>query len=403
MELLIERRNKIAEELFEKHKATLEIRKENLTTDEKMKLVANYMPPEPELDSVVYYVNTGTKKSEGNSRKIVVNKETGEERFCATLISTEDLQENPNMTGQYNVERYLDAFNKRVKVLLVGFEPETAKNFLSKIVTVKTKIIVEEPIVEESVESKSDKPKKPKVKKPKTETVKEIKFEQADSALLNLELKNFDLNDFDESMYLEELEVNFWNKTGYDPRKIWNGFKMFNDNKIYYEIYDNALKYLNGLMIANNKSKIKSINDEHEKSDLILIKNGDEYNVGVFNGVFIEIIKENVVIPKGEIELEFDKKEEEKAKIFKEIELEQTEKNEEKKSLEILKNKRTKYFKRFKKRFKIAENITIEKLLKTDDAALDDLDLYIKQMEGMEEEEANEYLGFDIDSDDGTY
>ena len=393
MELLIEKRNKIAEELFEKYKTTLEIRKENLSTDEKMKLVANYMPSEPELDSVVYYVNTGTKKSEGNSRKIIVNKETGEERFCATLISTEDLQENPNMTGQYNVERYLDAFNKRVKVLLVGFEPETAKNFLSKIVTVKNKIAIDESINDESI----------KTKKIKTKTVKEIKFEQADSTLLNLELKNFDLNDFDESMYLEELEVNFWNKTGYDPRKIWNGFKTIDDNKIYYEIYDNALNYLNEKMIASNKSKIKSINDEHEKDDLILIKNGGEYNVGVFNGVFIEIIKENVVIPKGEIELEFNKKEEEKTKKLKEIELEQAEKNEEKKNLEIIKNKRIKYFKRFKKRFKIAEDITMEKLLKTDDTVLDELDLYIRQMEGMEEEEANEYLVFDVDSDDGAY
>jgi hypothetical protein len=288
-------------------------------------------------------------------------------------------------------------------VLLVGFEPETVKKFLSKIITIKSKVIVEEPIVEEPIESKSGKPKKPKVKKPKIETIKEIKFEQADSTLLNLELKNFDLNDFDESMYLEELEVNYWNKTGYDPRKIWNGFKMYDDNKIYYEIYDNALKYLNDLMTASNKSKIKSINDEHKKGDLILIKNGGEYNVGAFNGVFIEIIKENVVIPKGEIELEFDKKEEEKAKKIKETELEQAEKNEEKKNLEILKSKRTKYFNQFKKRFKIAENITIEKLLKTDDAALDDLDLYIRQMEGIEEEEANEYLGFDIDSSDGAY
>jgi DNA polymerase elongation subunit (family B) len=402
MELLIEKRNKIAEELFEKYKTTLEHGKfkENLSIDEKMKLVANYMPPEPELDSVVYYVNTGTKKSEGNSRKIVVNKETGDERFCATLISTEDLQENPNMTGQYNVERYLDAFNKRVKVLLVGFEPETVKNFLSKIVTIKNKIVVDEPVENKPVVNESVKAKKTKTK---TKTVKEIKFEQADSTLLNLELKNFDLNDFDESMYLEELEVNFWNKTGYDPRKIWNGFKMSDDNKIYYEIYDNALKYLNDLMTASNKSKIKSINDEHEKGDLILIKNGGEYNVGAFNGVFIEIIKENVVIPKGEIELEFDKKEEEKAKKIKKTELEQAEKNEEKKNLEILKNKRIKYFKRFKKRFKIAENITMEKFLKTDDVTLDDLDLYIRQMEGIEEEEANEYLGFDIDSDDGAY
>ena len=37
------------------------------------------------------------------------------------------------------------------------------------------------------------------------------------------------------------------------------------------------------------------------------------------------------------------------------------------------------------------------------DTALSDLDLYIRQMEGIEEEEANEYLGFDFVSDDGAY
>jgi hypothetical protein len=145
-------------------------------------------------------------------------------------------------------------------------------------------------------------------------------------------------------------------------------------------------------------SKIKSINDDYEKDDLILIKNDNEYNVGIFNGVFIKIVRENVTIPKGEIELEFDKKEEEKAKIIKEAELEQTEKNEKKKNLEILKKKRVKYFERFKKRFKIDKNITINKFLETaDEIAFDDLDSYIMQMEGIEEEEANKYLDFDFD------
>jgi DNA polymerase elongation subunit (family B) len=366
MELLIEKRNQIAVELFEKHKKTLGLGKfkQNLTLEEKMKLVADYMPPEPELDSVVYYVNIGTKKSEGNSRKIK-NKETGEEKFCSTLISTEDLQENPNMTGKYNVERYLDAFNKRVKVLLVGFEPETIKKVLSK--TVKDK------------------------------ETKKMKFEQTDFTSMQTELKNFDLNDLEESMYLEEQEINFWNKTGFNPRKVWNKFKIPADNKIYYEIYDNALNYLNQLMITNKKPKIKSINEEYKKGDLVLIKNGNEYNVGLFNGVFIEIIKESVKVPKGEIELEFEKKEEEKAQKIKEIEIEQQAKTEKKKLQEALKNKRLKYFDRYKKRFKIAENITMEKLFKSDETVSDNLDLYIRQMEGIEEEEANEYLSIDTD------
>ena len=369
MELLIEKRQKIANELFEKHKANLGFTKseEKLSDDDKMKLVINYMPPEPELDSVVYYVNTGTKKSEGNSATIK-DVETGKNRFCATLINAEDLQENPNMIGKYNAVKYLDAFNKRVMTLLVGFEPDIAKKILSK--TIKDK------------------------------KTKEMKFEQANFASFQLELKNFDLDDFDESMYLEKPEVDFWNKTGYDPRKVWDGFKMYDDNKIYYEIYNNALTYLNELMTAKNKPRIKSINDEYKENDLVLIKNGGEYNVGLFNGVFFEIIRENVNIPKSEIELEFDRKREEEAQKIKELEITLSNKTERDRYLEILKIKRIKYFDRFKKRFKIADEITMEELFESEEMASNTLDMYIKQIEGIEEDEIAEYMGVDIDDID---
>ena len=140
MELLLEKRNAIACELFEKHKSELTFSKseEKLSVEEKTKLVANYMPQEPELDSVVYHVNTGYLKSHGSSSRIK-DKNTGLERFASTLISANDLLENPNMIGDYNVVKYLDAFNKRVEPILLGFDEEIQKNMLSKIVKKKTK------------------------------------------------------------------------------------------------------------------------------------------------------------------------------------------------------------------------------------------------------------------------
>jgi len=358
MELLIDKRNKIAKEVFENNKDKLILTKdiEKYKDDEKLKLVSDYMPPEPELDSVIYYVNTGSKISETNS-SIIKDKVTGEERYCSTLITADDLLENPNMMGQYNVAKYLNAFNKRVKALLVGFDPEVSKNILAKIVkNKKTKLI-------------------------------DIKTSENEFTSYDLELKNFDLNDFDESMHLEEKEVEFWNKHGYDPRKIWNGFKMYDDTKVYYEIYEHALNYLNEKMTASNKPLIKSINDNYGEGDMVLIKNGGEYSVGKHNGTFIEIIRPIVVIPKCEIELEQDKKKAEEVERIKNLEITLATKTEKEKELELIRIKREKYYNKFKKRFNIPEDMGIDTFFKEESTASEMLDFYIGQMEGIEEDD----------------
>ena len=376
MELLIEKREKIAEELFEKHKESLGFTKaeEKLTIDDKIKLVINYMPPEPELDSMVYYVNTGYRKSHGDSRKIV-DKVTGEERFCASLISNEDLQENPEMTGTYNYEKYLDAFNKRVESLIIGFDPEVQKKILVKIVQKDN---------EKTGAKKGD--------------LKKAMFSGDE-----LKLKNFDSDDLEESMYLEDLEVDFWNKTGYDPRLIWDGFKMTEEYKVYYEIYDNALHYLNEKMDEVNKPRIKSINDKYVAGDLVLIKDGAEYHVGAFNGVYIQIVKENVEVPKSEIELELDRIREENEKKLEELRAnELTTKTDRDVFLDAQLEKRKKYFTGFKQKFGIPLIATMEQVfseLQNSEGAFED---YILEQEGEVEAAAAEYLDFD-DGGDGAY
>ena len=299
MELLIKQREEQAVEVFEKHKSDVgyEGDGEKLSPDDKMKIIINYMPPEPTLDSTVYYINTGYVKSHGDSKEIK-DKETGEMRFASKLISKEDLQDNSNMTGSYNYEKYLDAFNKRVgytskKIgsLLSGFDPEIAEKILVKII--------------KKGENKGD--------------LQKEMFTRD-----QLTLGNYDLDDVDESMYLENSEVDFWNKNGYDPRKVWAGFKMHDDYKVHYEIYEGALQFLNDKMDVSDMPHVKSINDNYVDGDLVLIKDGNKYHVGSYNGVFMQIVRPDVEIPKSELEIELDKKkvlEQEKVDALKPNEL----------------------------------------------------------------------------------
>jgi DNA polymerase elongation subunit (family B) len=359
MELLIEQRELIAEELFEKHKDSLDLSKvkKELTINDKMKLISDYMPPEPELDTVVYYINISNKKSHGDSHKIK-DRETGKERYCSALISKEDLLNNPDMKGTYNYEKYLDAFNKRVELILAGFDPEIRKKILVKI----------------------DK---------KGEIKKELFTNE------QLELKNFDSDLFHESMHLEEKEVLFWNRTGYNPKLIWDGFMTYDDSEhqIYYEIYENALNYLNGLMEKSNKPKIKSINEKHEKNDLILLKNYDNYMIGVFNGNYVQIIRENVEVPKSDIEIELENK---KIKKIKELEVSGLKnKSEDEISLQKQNEKYEKYFPLFKKKYNINDSITFDMMIGQIDDFIKIFDIFVSESELEVENENLKYQNAD--------
>jgi len=378
MELLIEKREKIAEELFQLHKSEFTFRsEEKLDIDKKMKLVANYMPPEPELDSVVYQVNTGYLKSHGNSNRII-DKVTGEERFAATIISGEDLMENPNMTGDYNVVKYLDAFNSRVSSLLVGFSEKVQNKMLSKFVKVKSK----------------DEFGNRKV---------EIVLTKGSFDPDDLVLRNFDKDNYEESMYLEKKEVEFWNNTGYDPRLVWDGFKLNEDHRVYYEIYEGALKYLNDLMDKKSMPRVKSINDKYENGDLILIKDGSTYHVGAYNGTFITVIRENVEIPKGELELELDRKKAEEEERLRNLEITLAKETEREGILKVMIGKYDKYFPLFLKKFGLPDTYRMDTLFAEVPEASLAFDTFIKESEKSVDDAAAEYLGDPDDGGDGPY
>ena len=321
MELILAEREKIARKLFEddfeKFKDDTDVPMEEYSIFDIMEKVETYMPPEPELSSTVYYVNTGLRKSHGD---VKADPKTGETIIRAKLINAKDLEENPKMIGNYNVEKYLAAFNKRAKVLLDGFDLEIRDDILVKIVRKK---------VEDASGSK----------------VEQIELKKGEFNSDQLVLKNFVHDDYDNSMYLEDKEVEFWNKTGYDPSLIWDGFKTKDDEKhglLYPEVYNHALNHLGDAMEKSGKPRVKSINDKLNKSDYVLIKTftkvGDfigkdtitqpinknkphiegkhvfqigkywlrnRFDIGYNNGEFIEILREDVDIPLSPIENEW--------------------------------------------------------------------------------------------------
>lgn len=313
MELVIAEREKIARDIFEKNfekfKDDTEVPMEDYSIFDIMDKVETYMPPEPELNSTVYYVNVGTRKSHGD---VKTDSKTGETIIMANLINQKNLEENPEMTGDYNVEKYLAAFNKRVEVLLDGFDPE-----------IRDKILV-------TIERK-------KVEDASGAKVEQINLKKSDFTSDQLILKNFEHDTYEDSMCLEDKEVEFWNRTGYDPNLIWNGFTTKDDEKhglLHLEIYDDALEYLNDVMVKAGKPKIKSINNTLNKGEYVLIKNfinvgiymskdsqgktvfhpkpniegkyvynigkhwvRNKFDIGYHNGEFVEILREDVSVP----------------------------------------------------------------------------------------------------------
>ena len=102
-----------------------------------------------DLGDTIYYVNTGTKKSHGDIQTKAHSKFTKKEAelyyinngkppspdkieliINCEVIDSSQIEINPDMTGEYNIDKYLDAFNKRVNPLLVCFDPLVREDIL---------------------------------------------------------------------------------------------------------------------------------------------------------------------------------------------------------------------------------------------------------------------------------
>jgi hypothetical protein len=193
------------------------------------------------LGETIYYINNGTKKSSGDVQKISKPTKKQQEEYYSIhgksmpdnyleincyMISEKELNENPDMTGDYNVPRYLSNFNKRIEPLLVVFSPE-----------IRNDILVEKPEDRQYFTSKQ-------------------------CELVNGFPINEDGQDkYDEVMTLSDSEVIFWNKIKRDP------FFMYVDNSI--ELVDkNWVDYNRKVLLSQEKSTISN-EDEIIKTDSV--------------------------------------------------------------------------------------------------------------------------------------
>lgn len=85
-----------------------------------------------QLGDDVYYINNGTRKSHGDIqlRKTKKDPPEGTLIFNSYLISNEEMEKNPELRGEYNVPKYIDAFNKKVEPLLVVFRKHVRESLL---------------------------------------------------------------------------------------------------------------------------------------------------------------------------------------------------------------------------------------------------------------------------------
>lgn len=170
-----------------------------------------------DLGDTIYYVNTGTKKSHGDIQTKAHSKFTKKEAELyllntgkspdpdkteiyvnCRLIPNSVIENDPNTTGEYNVERYLDAFNKRVKPLLVCFDP-----------SVRDEIIIDTPtkrkyFTRQELELTSGKP-----------------FNETDQDKL------------EDLLTITDEELEFWNRIGISPTYMFEEYGI--DDEFSYD------------------------------------------------------------------------------------------------------------------------------------------------------------------------
>jgi hypothetical protein len=97
-----------------------------------------------QLGDVIYYVNNGLRASHGDVQKItktnytkkeldLFSQENGKEpedkstsviQLNCYMLEPNEIENNPNMKGEYNIQRAITTFNKRIAPLLVVFKKE---------------------------------------------------------------------------------------------------------------------------------------------------------------------------------------------------------------------------------------------------------------------------------------
>ena len=188
------------------------------------------------LGETIFYVNNGDRKGDGDVQKITkptkkFQKEYFEEhgtevpenyiKINSFMITEKELNDNPDMKGDYNVARYISTFNKRIEPLLVVFHPD-----------IRNEILIEDP---------KDRPF----------------FTSSQCELVNgYPMKEGHQDDFDEVMTLSDSEVMFWKKVKRDP---------------YFLYLEDSIKHVDPYWVQKNRDAVdfKVVSSPSREGDII--------------------------------------------------------------------------------------------------------------------------------------
>ena len=166
----------------------------------------------PGLGDTIFYVNNGERKSHGDVQKrkdsLVLN---------CYMIDEREIEMNPDLLGEYNVPRYLAAFNKRIEPLLVVYSPE-----------IREDILIEDP-KDQAIFTKSQ-----------TELVR------------GYPMKEFHQDTLDDVLTLSDTEISFWQSVGIDP---------------YYMYIDDTLTMVNTDSVESNRKLMLEVVNKNIKVD----------------------------------------------------------------------------------------------------------------------------------------
>tara|TARA_B110000858_G_scaffold57973_1_gene67493 strand:+ start:2046 stop:4892 length:2847 start_codon:yes stop_codon:yes gene_type:complete len=158
------------------------------------------------LGDVIFYVNNGEKASHGDVQRknkwkanaaekrqyriengVPMSPDSSELILNCYQLDAGELEENPDMLGEYNIARAIATFNKRINPLLVVFDKE-----------VREKLLVTDP--------------------------NDRGFFTKDQCKLisGLPFKEGDQDKLEDLLQIEERELDYWGKRGIDPNYIYD-------------------------------------------------------------------------------------------------------------------------------------------------------------------------------------
>ena len=201
------------------------------------------------LGDTIYYVNNGIKKSSGDVQKKNIWYSNKKERefyelqndkpmppdeikieINCYMIDENEILNNPDKLGDYNVPRYLETFNKRIEPLLCVFKKE-----------IRDSILVDD--------------------------IKDRQyFTKQQCELINGEpMKDNGQDNFDEVMTLSDSEITFWNEAKKDP------YFIYVDNSL--ELVDEKWVNINRDLLNKKHSHVSNNEDE------LILEYNDEFNL----------------------------------------------------------------------------------------------------------------------------